>query len=506
MRRRYGLVVPLFVCCLMLMLGYYSDAETRGIESGQRYDRLIIRNVMMIDGNGTPAQGPMDVWISGNLIQAVRGTRRGETSYSSEAHVIDGTGLYLLPGLINLHAHIHDVRGSDPIPFDYLYKLWLSCGITTVRDVGSNTQKTITEREKSRAGEIVAPRIFLYMRAGGRTPDEARKSVQNIKKAGADGVKIFGMDQDIMQATVEEACALDMRVAHHVGVEETDARHDAALGVTSIEHWYGVPDAALRGSQNFSPGYNYNDESDRFRYAGRLWREADPEKLKNVLADMAAQDVAWCPTFVIYEANRDLQRATNQPWFKDYLHPVLEKYFQPDPANHGSYHWNWTTTDEVFWKENYQLWMKAVRAFADMGGVVGCGEDAGYIYMLYGFSLIRELELHHEAGFHPIDVIKHATGNNAHILGKQDVLGRIRQGWLADLILVQGNPLRNLRVLYPTGSLDLKEGRVVNSGGVRWTIKDGIVYDAAALLQDVKDMVAGARAAHALRHEMRGGR
>ena len=139
--------------------------------------------------------------------------------------------------------------------------------------------------------------------------------------------------------------------------------------------------------------------------------------------------------------------------------------------------------------------MKAVRAFADMGGLVGCGEDAGYIYMMYGFSLIRELELHHEAGFHPIDVIKHATFNNARILGKEETLGRIRQGWLADLILVRGNPLKNLRFLYPTGSLDLMEGNVVHTGGVLWTIKDGFVYDATALLADVKNMVAEARAA-----------
>jgi hypothetical protein len=301
------------------------------------------------------------------------------------------------------------------------------------------------------------------------------------------------MDRDIMQAALEEAHKLGMRVAHHVGVEETDAWDDAAFGVTSIEHWYGVPDAALLGSQNFPHWYNYNDESDRFRYAGRLWREADSAKLKKVLTNMVEKGVSWCPTFVIYEANRDLLRAQNQPWFLDYLHPVLEEYFQPDPANHGSYHWNWTTTDEVFWRENYQIWMKAVKDFALMGGVVGCGEDAGYIYMLYGFSLIRELELHHEAGFHPIDVIQHATGNNARILGKEEQLGRLRGGFLADLILVEGNPLKNLKYLYPTGVRELEKGELVSTGGIQWTIKDGFVYDAPALLLDVKNMVKEAR-------------
>jgi len=495
MKRWHGDLCIALIVLLISTLGPALYGQSPGIESGKRYERLIIRNVMMIDGNGTPAQGPMDIVIEGNAIQSIRGARQGEDPYSGEAHVIDGSGMYALPGLINLHAHIHDARGRRPIPFEYLYKLWLSCGITSVRDVGSNTQKTIQERANSQAGEIVAPRIYLYMRAGGRSPEEARQAVRRIKQAGGDGVKIFGMDQDIMEAVVQEARALGLRVAHHVGVEETDARHDAAYGVTSIEHWYGVPDAALRGSQNFPYGYNYNDESDRFRYAGRLWREADPKKLQKVLSDMVANKVSWCPTFVIYESNRDLQRAKHQPWFTDYLHPVLEEYFVPSPANHGSYHWNWTTTDEVFWRENYQLWMKALRAFADMGGVVGCGEDAGYIYMMYGFSLIREMELHQEAGFHPIDVIMHATGNNARILGLEDRLGRIRQGWLADVILVEGNPLKNLKVLYPTGTLDLIDGEVVQTGGVRWTIKDGFVYDAKALLQDVKDLVSAARVA-----------
>ena len=297
------------IAFLILTLGSSLHGQSSGIESGQRYERLIIRNVMLIDGNGTPAQGPMDIVVQGNTIQSLRGARRGEDPYSGEAHVIDGTGMYALPGLINLHAHIHDTRGRSPIPFDYLYKLWLSCGITTVRDVGSNTQKTFKERARSLAGEIVAPRIYLYMRAGGRTPEEARQAVQRIKKAGGDGVKIFGMDRDIMEAAVSEARALGLRVAHHVGVEETDARHDAAFGVTSIEHWYGVPDAALRGSQNFPPWYNYNDESHRFRYAGRLWREADPKKLGKVLSDMVANQVSWCPTFVIYEANRDVLKS-----------------------------------------------------------------------------------------------------------------------------------------------------------------------------------------------------
>jgi hypothetical protein len=477
--------------CFVFSQGLWS--QTQGITGGERYNRLVIRNVVVIDGKGTPARGPMDIILKDNIIETVRGARQGDDAYEDEAHILDGTGLFLLPGLINLHAHIHDNRGGNPLPFEYLYKLWLACGITCVRDVGSNYELTIEERRKSDEGQIVAPRIYLYMRAWGLTPEQARASVRGIAEAGGDGVKIFGMDRDIMRATLEEAHARNLRVAHHVGVEETDAWDDAELGVTSIEHWYGIPDAALRGSQNFPHSYNYNNENDRFRYAGRLWREADPKKLDLVLQTLVDKGVSWCPTFVIYEANRDLLRAQNQPWFEDCLHPVLEDYFKPDPANHGSYFWDWTTEDEVFWRQNYKIWMKAVRSFALKGGLVGVGEDAGYIYMLYGFSLIRELELQLEAGFHPIDVIQNATGNNAQILGKEAVLGRVRPGYLADLILVEGNPLENLKYLYPTGVMEMVDGELVNKGGVQWTIKDGYIYHAPSLLEKVREIVAEAK-------------
>ena len=492
MKKKQKMVHLLWVVllCFAFVCGLWG--QTKGVKSGEKYESLIIRNVTLIDGKGTPARGPVDVILKDNTIESVLGAGDAE-KYSNEKHILDGTGLYLLPGLINIHAHIHDNRGGTPIPFEYLYKLWLSCGITCVRDVGSNYEMTIEERRKSNDGQIVAPRIYLYMRAGGRTPEQARVSVQNIAKQGGDGVKIFGMDRNIMEAIVTEARKLDLRVAHHVGVEETDAWDDAAFGVTSIEHWYGIPDAALKGSQNFPHWYNYNDEAERFRYAGRLWREADPKKLDLVLQTLVDKQVAWNPTFVIYEANRDLVRAQNQPWFRDYLHPVLEDYFQPDPANHGSYFWNWTTEDEVFWRQNYKIWMRALRDFSLKGGLIGVGEDAGYILMLYGFSLIRELELHREAGFHPIDVIQHATGNNAKILGKENELGRVRCGYFADLILVEGNPLKNLKYLYPTGVMEMVEGEIVKKGGVQWTIKDGYVFHAPTLLEDVKQMVAEAR-------------
>lgn len=483
-------------------------AQTQGVQHGVRPARLVIRNATVVDGNGTPARGPMDVVIEGNTIAALVpldpvALQRGGDSRRPQGDVqIDATGKVVLPGLINAHAHLQSNRSGRSLGgYDYVLKLWLANGITSVREVGPESDTGIVRlRDESARGAIVAPRLFAYpmfnQRPTPRTPAEARARIQHFKQIGADGVKFTGVERDVMEAGLDEARKLGLRVAHHVGVEETNAWDDIRLGTTSIEHWYGIPDAAIVDlRQHFPSDYNYLDETDRFRWAGRLWREADPARLDSVLTAMVAAGVAWVPTMDIYEASRDLQRAQTQPWFADYLHPSLEWYFRPDPANHGSYFIGWSSTDEVYWKENYRIWMAALRTFERNGGVIGCGDDAGFIYQMYGFGLIREMELHAEAGFHPLKIIEHCTGNGAKILGQETRIGRVRAGWLADLIVVDGNPLEDLKVLYAGGTSALRNGQATRTHGVEWVIKDGIPYDGPRLLREVKAIVDSARAA-----------
>jgi hypothetical protein len=469
---------------------------------GERPRRLVIRGAMLIEGNGTPAEGPKDIVVEGNRITEIvsidpvaikAGTARRPAAGDAE---IDATGKYVLPGLINIHGHVQDERGGVPQPLDYQFKLWLGMGVTTVRDVSSETAKTLQLRARSLAGEVAAPRLYVYARYAympvPRNEAEARQRVRDLKQQGVDGLKLFGMDKDVYGPVLDEAKKLGLGTAHHMAVDETNALDAAQGGLTSIEHWYGVPDAAIiDGVQPFPSNFNYADEGMRFRWAGRLWREADPVRLRDVLKAMVKGKVAWNPTLDIYDASRDLQRAETQPWFGEYLHPTLEKYFRPDPANHGSYFANWSSTDEAFWKENYRIWFGAVREFERLGGVIGAGEDAGFIYQIYGFGLIRELELHQEAGFLPIKVLQHATANNAQILGEGARLGRVRPGYLADLVVVNGNPLEDLKVFYPPRA-DAAAGP---GGGVAWTIKDGIVYDAPRMLREAREIVSRAKRA-----------
>ncbi|MGH9672548.1 MAG: amidohydrolase family protein [Bryobacteraceae bacterium] len=455
--------------------------------AGKRHTRLVIRGATVIEGVGTPAAGPKDIVVEGNRITQIANVDpQGGGRRPAKGDVeIDAAGKFVLPGFINLHGHVQTERGGQDLPVDYCLKLWLAAGITTVRDVGSNFELTRQLRAKSEEGSVAAPRLYLYpffARGGVRNAEEAVARVREIKKSGADGIKFSGTHRDVLAAALAEAKAHGLRTAHHVGVEETNAWDDIHGGTTSIEHWYGIPDAALPdGVQNFPPSYNYNNEVDRFRYAGRLWREADPQRLDKVLDAMVAANVAWDPTLNIYEASRDLTRAQNLPWFKDYLHPAMEDFFKPNPKNHGSYFFGWSTADEIYWKENYRIWFRALREFARKGGVIGTGEDAGFIYQIQGFGYSRELELHQEAGFHPLKVIQHASHNGARILGRETEIGRVRAGWRADLIVVKENPLENLKVLYPGHAIE-------------WTIKDGIPYQTASLLADVRRLVAEARA------------
>ena len=133
---------------------------------------------------------------------------------------------------------------------------------------------------------------------------------------------------------------------------------------------------------------------------------------------------------------------------------------------------------------------KRQNEFKNRGGRVTAGSDSGFIYQLYGFAYVRELELLREAGFHPLEVIQSATLNGAETLGIEDLTGSVEIGKFADLIVIDENPLENLKVLYATGAIKLDDdNNVTRVGGVKYTIKDGIVYDAKKLLKEVKNMV-----------------
>jgi hypothetical protein len=307
-----------------------------------------------------------------------------------------------------------------------------------------------------------------------------------------------------MRAALDEASKQGLGSAmHHAQLDVVDwnVLDSARAGLTSMEHWYGLPEAMFedRVIQHYPADYNYMNEQHRFGEAGRLWAQAarpGSAKWNEVRDELVGLDFTINPTLTIYEASRDLMREMNADWHADYTPPSLWRFFQPSLVSHGSYWHDWTTADEVAWKENFRLWMQFLNDYKNHGGRVTLGSDAGYIWKLYGFAYIREMELLQEAGFHPLEVLRSATFLGAQALGIDDQLGSIRPGKLADLVVVEENPLANFKVLYGTGHFRLgADNKPTRVGGVKYTIKDGIVYDAKELLSDVRKIVSEAKAA-----------
>ncbi len=476
------------------------------------YDQLILRGVTLINGTGAPPIGPVDLVIEGNRIRNVKvvgnpgvpidPTDRPELAEGGRE--IDLSGHYVLPGFVDMHGHIGGVAQGTPA--EYVFKLWMGHGITTVRDpaCGNGLDFCLEHKAKSDEGEITAPRIEAYVVFGqGRdepftTPEQARRWVADVAKKGADGLKFFGYRPDILRAAIEKAREEGLGTAcHHAQTDVTrvNVLDTARWGLTSMEHWYGLPEALFvdRTIQDYPLDYNYMNEQDRFGQAGRLWKQAaapGSPRWNEVIEELISLDFTLDPTLTIYEASRDLMRARRAEWHDEYTLPSLWDFFRPHRKAHGSYWFSWGTEDEVAWRENYHLWMQFLRDYKNRGGRVTTGSDSGYIYKLYGFGYIRELELLREAGFHPLEVIRAATLSGAEAIGRDHELGSVEPGKLADLVVVEANPLANLQVLYGTGAIELDEENIPRRiGGVSLTIKDGVVFDAKELLADVRQMV-----------------
>ena len=280
----------------------------------------------------------------------------------------------------------------------------------------------------------------------------------------------------------------------------------ARLGLDMMTHYYGLMESMLTdySIQAWPLDYNYNNEQNRFGNVAHLWyQSAEPgsEKWNDLIEEYLELDFAMDPTLVIYDAGRDLQKAMTLEWHEEYTLPSLWDYYQPSRAAHGSYWFDWTSEDEYHWKKFYQKWMHFLNDFKNAGGTVTVGTDSGFIFSTFGFEYIQELEMLREAGFHPSEVFRAATYLGAKELfepmGKAVEFGIIRPGLKADIVLVAENPMKNLKVLYGTGALRLDEenGGFERIGGVEYTIKDGIVYNAKELLADVREMVREAKAA-----------
>ncbi|RKQ85359.1 amidohydrolase family protein [Mycolicibacterium mucogenicum 261Sha1.1M5] len=474
---------------------------------------VILRSVLVLDGTGAPAYGPADIVLVGGKIAGIFDLTdpiARELSGSLDvlaafpgADVYDLPGHYVTPGFVDSHAHIGN-RLQAPSA-EYVHKLWLSHGVTTVRELGAfnGLEYTLSEAARSERNEITAPRILTnpVFGLGHAGPIMGGKAagewVQSVAEQGAAGVKFFGAQPEAFESALRETQQLGLDSAcHHEQrrVRQVNALTTARWGLRSVEHWYGLPEAMFRDRtvQNFASDYNYSDEPARYASGGPLWlQSAEPGSAawQETLDELLSLGTTLSPTFNIYIGHRDAARVRTSEWHAEYTAPQLWDFFEPNPENHGSVYGDWGSEQEGPWRQAYVRWMALVNDFKNMGGRVTAGSDSGFIYKTFGFGFVEELELLREAGFHPLEVLRAATLAPAELAGVADQSGSIEVGKNADLVVLAENPLDNFKVLYGHGALRYSGATPQRETAIRYTVKGGIVFDADKLREDVRAIV-----------------
>ena len=250
------------------------------------FQRLIIRGVNLIDGYGSAPRGPFDVVVEGNRITQVVGVGYPGVAIDESkrprgaTRELDATGMYLMPGLIDLHVH-QGTQQKAPNS-EYYNKLWLAHGITTVRGVPfASFDYSVRERARSASNEIAAPRYVVYQRPGTgwgrgtpRTPDDARAWVRWAKQNGADGLKLGAERPDLMAAYIDEAKKQGLGTTAHLqqsGVAQVNGRVAAEMGLGAITHFYGIFESMYDNHQvqPWPLDANLGDEQTRFGQVAR---------------------------------------------------------------------------------------------------------------------------------------------------------------------------------------------------------------------------------------------
>ncbi len=481
------------------------------------YNRLVIQNVNVLPGHGGPSVGIYDILIEGNVITQMRRfdpyLPPAERNHLQGDRVIDGTGKWVMPGMINLHLHLRE----EPLPLNYVYYLQLATGITTLGPASDRgLDSAMTEAAGSAANQILAPRMYPlwswgqgisgYTREQLEDPAMAPEIAKAMVAAGARQVYLNSLcwNRELFGAAARAVTAAGGITAVHVqpnSLAEVNAVIAAEEGVTMIVHHYGYAESALdRTVPDYPRDYDYFDENERFRQAGKVWEEVgrNPETRKRLLTEivdrLVKSGVVMQPNRATYEANRDVLRAMGMPWHEKYTHQALWDMHLPNPRSHAVFHYDWTSDDEYYWQYMYNLWGELIFEFNKRGGMVVFGTDDNYQWSTGGFGNIRELQLMRETGMHSLEVLRTANLNSAKLLKEDHRLGLVREGYLADLLLVDGNPAENLRYLYPFGAIRKNEDHsMYRTQGIIYTIKDGVVVDNAKVMDEVARMVADSK-------------
>lgn len=396
---------------------------------------LVLRHVTVIDGMDSAPRPDQTVIIRGTRIASV--TPSASASVPAGARIVDGRGKYLIPGLWDMHVHTAVVRGRDVLP------LYLANGVTGVRDMAGDWDTLTTWRRDIAQGRLVGPRIVAsgpYLEGApipiphilARTPDEARTAVDSLVHMGVDFVKVHGrLTPETYYAIARRARERGIHFTGHVP-RAVGAANASDSGHRSIEHLLTIPlDCTPAESVALRP---------RYAVQGALGR-CSSEDLAPLYARFVRNGTWVTPTFTAqYEIAAWPTRTLPGDSLAHYLPDTLRRYvaaifpmpdsIPPDANEVGN---------AVLAKRIAQ-----VTAMHRAGVHILAGTDAPLRNSPPGFGLHEELTLIARGGMSPIDILRAATLEPARYLGLLDSLGTIEPGKLADLVLLDANPLTDI--------------------------------------------------------------
>ena len=429
---------------------------------------VALTNVRLVDGTGAPAEANQTVLIEGNRIAAVGPA--GEITLPEDARVMDLEGHTVLPGFVGLHNHTFYTTSARRIQLSRSAPmLYLASGVTTIRTTGSYAPYSEIElKDAVEAGESVGPRMYVtgpYLTGGeGMTymtrvtsPEDARRVVRYWAEEGVDWFKVYTLiTRDQLAAVVDEAHKHGVNVTGHIcSVSFTEA---VELGIDNIEHGFFT-------NTDYVEDKPANECPPNFRNS-LLEVDMNGEAVQQTFETMIENDVPMTSTLAIYELY-----VSGRP-------PIEQRVL--DAMSPGAEEEYLATRKRVAENES-DRWARLFRRaqqyeydFVQAGGLLAAGVDpTGFGGALPGYGDQRNYELLLEAGFTPVEVIEIMTLNGARVLDIEDDLGSVEAGKLADLIVIDGNPVDNPEEIR----------------NVRYVFKDGIGYDSEALIEDVEGMV-----------------
>ena len=466
-----------------------------GIGAGSRClaaeERLAIKDVTVIDATGAAAQPNQTVVIAGGRIEEIGPSRK--VRISAGARVIDGKGQFLIPGLWDMHVHLAGIVADPVWSKETLLPLLIANGVTGVRDMGGKLSSLIAWRQEIVAGKLLGPHLFFSgpMIDGAsfgdldiivaKTPEEGRAAVDKLQQQGADFIKVISrLNRETYFAIAEESKARRIRFAGHVPVAVgTGEASDA--GQQSIEHilYGGFAVACAKNELELRAQLVDAFRNGRILAIAKVINAAqeqyDPEKAAALWKKLVANQTWVVPTLVSTYDSGQLDQLAAKKDFLEYLPQSVSKDWAPAEIQ------NATVPAKLEWYQSQlKAHMKLVGEMHHAGVRLLAGTDSLDTYEFPGYSLHQELQFLVQSGLTPMEALQAATLNAATFLGKQSDYGTIQKGKVADVVLLEANPLDD----------------IANTQKIRGVVVAGRFLDQAALsrmLESAKKAAAQAK-------------